>query len=314
MTANSLRDELMALPGVAEAEVDASGQSPSGVRVRLAADADAKLVGVEVQRVLASHGMRSRVASAPEDAVDDVAPEPSIDEIRHDQPAVAAAAAQVGEVIPLEPKPDAGEGILPVVDPVVEQTELPAVELEAPSNGNPIVAESTVDPAGNGHPVEPAPVIEQVPTVAPVTPDPAAIGETSALGDALVPSPLMAAPTPPEQAPPSTKGLIDLAALRLDETPEGVAVTATTTDGRTMTQRSGPTEEGLFEAIVAAVGALADGMAPELLSVERTAVNGDEVMTVIVARPDDRKAAGATVTRAGRAYAVARATWSALRS
>ena len=34
MAAEMLRDELMALPGVAEAEVDESGESPSGVRIR----------------------------------------------------------------------------------------------------------------------------------------------------------------------------------------------------------------------------------------------------------------------------------------
>ena len=61
MAAESLRDELLAVPGVAEAEVDESGTNPSGVRVRLAPEADAQAVGIEVQRILASHGMRSRV-------------------------------------------------------------------------------------------------------------------------------------------------------------------------------------------------------------------------------------------------------------
>lgn len=63
VAADSLRDDLLALPGVAEAEVDGDGTSPAGVRVRLAAGADAGPVGVEVQRVLAAHGMRSRVAA-----------------------------------------------------------------------------------------------------------------------------------------------------------------------------------------------------------------------------------------------------------
>ena len=62
MAAEMLRDELMALPGVAEAEVDESGESPSGVRIRLEPDADAKMVGAEVQRVLSANGMNSRVS------------------------------------------------------------------------------------------------------------------------------------------------------------------------------------------------------------------------------------------------------------
>ncbi|MFH1104427.1 MAG: hypothetical protein V1757_05735, partial [Actinomycetota bacterium] len=63
MIVESLRDELLSVVGVASAEVDADDDTPSGVRVRLLPDADANRVGLEVQRVLASHGMRSRVAS-----------------------------------------------------------------------------------------------------------------------------------------------------------------------------------------------------------------------------------------------------------
>jgi hypothetical protein len=61
VAAQSLRDELLALPGVAAVELDGEGAAPSGVRVRLAPEADPERVGLEVQRVLASHGMRSRV-------------------------------------------------------------------------------------------------------------------------------------------------------------------------------------------------------------------------------------------------------------
>ena len=65
MASDALRAELMSVPGVASAEVDLTDASaPAGVRVRLTADADARRVGAEVQRVLASHGMRSRFADA----------------------------------------------------------------------------------------------------------------------------------------------------------------------------------------------------------------------------------------------------------
>ncbi|MBN2114301.1 MAG: hypothetical protein JW785_09265 [Acidimicrobiia bacterium] len=61
VAAPSLRDELLGLPGVAEVELDGEGSAPSGVRIRLAPDADPDRVGLEVQRVLAAYGMRSRV-------------------------------------------------------------------------------------------------------------------------------------------------------------------------------------------------------------------------------------------------------------
>jgi hypothetical protein len=57
----SLREELLALPGVAEAEVDGDDAAPSGVRVRLAPEADAEAVGAEVQGLLAARGVRSRL-------------------------------------------------------------------------------------------------------------------------------------------------------------------------------------------------------------------------------------------------------------
>lgn len=57
-----LRDELLGLSGVASAEVrGGAAGTPSTVTVRLRSGADARSVGVHVQRVLASHGLRSRV-------------------------------------------------------------------------------------------------------------------------------------------------------------------------------------------------------------------------------------------------------------
>jgi hypothetical protein len=63
-----LRDELLALAGVAEVEVTSVGGTTESVRVRLAPDAEPALVGAEVQRVLASFGMRSRVTPGEEPA------------------------------------------------------------------------------------------------------------------------------------------------------------------------------------------------------------------------------------------------------
>jgi hypothetical protein len=78
VTTDALRVELMAVPGVASAEIDVGeSTAPSGVRVRLIPDADPERVEEDVQRVLASHGLRSRVVpGAPALVPDDEHAEP----------------------------------------------------------------------------------------------------------------------------------------------------------------------------------------------------------------------------------------------
>lgn len=78
MATQSLREALLALPGVAEADVDERDGSPAGVRVTLAPDADGRLVGAEVQRVLATHGLRSRITTGDELPVEVPAAEPEV--------------------------------------------------------------------------------------------------------------------------------------------------------------------------------------------------------------------------------------------
>ena len=66
--ADSIREELLLIPGIEEAELEGDTATPAGVRVRLSADADTDTVGEEVRRVLATHGMRSHV-TAPDNPV-----------------------------------------------------------------------------------------------------------------------------------------------------------------------------------------------------------------------------------------------------
>lgn len=68
MGAETLQTELLGVPGVSAAEIDAgAGAIPAGVKVSLSPDADARRVGIEVQRILAAHGMRSRFSSGKDD-------------------------------------------------------------------------------------------------------------------------------------------------------------------------------------------------------------------------------------------------------
>jgi len=229
--AESLRDELLSVVGVASAEVDAEGDAPSGVRVRLLPDADAARVGLEVQRVLASHGMRSRVAA------DESAPAP---------------------VISLAPPPA---------------------------------------------PVPPRPV---APPPAPTTPPSAepASAETSAVEPASPPF----APAAGESDRPV------LGSLAFEESADGVSVTAIAVDGRRFSRRaSAITDQAVSEAVVAAVGALCEGRPQRLLWVYSETIEGTQVVTVLIERADGARLAGAAVVRAAKAYAVARATWIALR-
>ena len=102
MAAESLRDELLALPGVAEVELDGEGGAPAGVRIRLAVGADPDRVGLEVQRVLAAHGMRSRVDDSeltPPAPLPLVVPAPPPEEgAAHAVPGPAGAPGALGSV------------------------------------------------------------------------------------------------------------------------------------------------------------------------------------------------------------------------
>lgn len=250
MASDSLRDELMALPGIADAEVDAEDGSPSGVRVRLQPDADPQVIGAMVQRVLASHGMRSRVAGDH----DDLAPVVSL-------PFAPGA---------VPPRPEA--------PPPTPEAIAPA----RPSSDPP-----RADDTGG----EPSPVAE-IPERGPEDAEPPAVKARDDSGTGRT-----------------------LAALAYEEAADGVTVTAVAEDGQRFSRRaSAITDEAVAAAIVAAVGALAEGRPQRLLWVSAATVEGSEVVTVVVEKTDGARVAGAAIVRAAKAYAVARAAFVALRS
>ena len=103
VTTRSLRDELLAIPGIAAADLEGDADTPAGVRVRLESGADPDVVGEEVQRVLATHGMNSHVtgpkvepaAPPPPPGAAAVVPLPGI--VTDPQPAAVPGAAEGGE-------------------------------------------------------------------------------------------------------------------------------------------------------------------------------------------------------------------------
>ncbi len=234
MATQSLREALLAIPGVAEADIDETSGSPSGVRVTLAPDADGRVVGVEVQRVLATHGLRSRITPG-------------------DEPAPPAS------------------------------------------------------PAGNGAAGDD---MVFVPPPPPEAPPPSPVSTAS---DEVATGAEIEAEAIPGPAAPPPAGF-DLASISISETADAVAVTATATDGKSHTVEGVASEEGLLGAVTEAVGALAVGDPPTIVSVDAVRTAGSEIVTVVLEDPDGRRSAGAAVVVADRAFAAARATVAAIRS
>lgn len=195
LAALSLREQLLALPGVAEAEVDGDDSAPSGVRIRLAPQARAEVVGSEVQRLLATRGVRSRLGG------------------------------------------EAAVAVPPLFEPLAQDEE--------PLSGAAV-------PVGG------------------------------------------------------------LQSVMVEEGRSGLRVTVVTTDGRRATGRGEASEAGLIAAVLAAVGELAEGVEPRVLSVDWREIDGSRVVTVVLEVAGGRRGAGAAVVHASPGYALGRAAWSAL--
>lgn len=104
-----------------------------------------------------------------------------------------------------------------------------------------------------------------------------------------------------------------LARVRVQEDRDGVAVTVDTDDGRTVTRRGRPSDAGVREAVVAAVGELSgDQPPPVLLSVEEHRLDDHNLVTVLLQRHDGSYHVGSALVGAEKAFALARAAWAAL--
>ncbi len=118
---------------------------------------------------------------------------------------------------------------------------------------------------------------------------------------------------PPEPAgePAGGRGL--LSRVRVQEDRDGVAVTVDTDDGRTVTRRGRPSDAGVREAVVAAVGELSgDQPPPVLLAVEEHELGDHRMITVLLQRHDGSFHVGSALVGAEKAFALARAAWAAM--
>jgi hypothetical protein len=177
--------------------------------------------------------------------------------------------------------------------------------------------------------------------------DPAAVGSAvqrllesrgmrsrvAAVDSDTVPAPVLAAAPDSEERPvlvvtPETPddgaasdpavrpdAIAGLATLTIEESADAVLVIATSTAGSRFSRRTVIVDEaGVAAAVVAVVGAMVEGRPPRLLAVTHSHADGTEVVTVVLERRDGARVAGAAAVSSGRPYAVARATWAALRS
>ncbi|MBT8201694.1 MAG: hypothetical protein KJO87_00160, partial [Acidimicrobiia bacterium] len=86
-----------------------------------------------------------------------------------------------------------------------------------------------------------------------------------------------------------------------------------TDDGRTVTRRGRPSDAGVREAVVAAVGEMSgDQPPPVLLAVEEHELGDHNMVTVLLQRHDGSFHVGSALIGAEKAFALARAAWAAL--
>ena len=256
MLANSIHDELLTIPGIAGAELEGASEQPVGVRVQLAVGADVDMVGREVQRVLAAHGMRSQLTRDDES----ILPPGSV---------VNLSDYEVNS-------PDPGRkaeipAALPAVDAEMTDVAAPAAALPA------VDADAEVE----------------------------ALAEAEVETEAAEPSPT---PTPMMGVPAA-----GIAGVAVDEDATRVVVTVRSTAGQSA-QRSAPsTPGGLDEAAAMAAADLAspEGV-PRIVAITDTAIEGSAVVNVVFEVGGGERVAGASVIRANRAAAIARAAWAAL--
>ncbi len=140
-------------------------------------------------------------------------------------------------------------------------------------------------------------------------------------------------PPPPPGAPTETPTIVALAdfeqasrpvpapvtdaaldSVTVEESPEGLVVTASAVDGRTVVRPARSHDTGTVEAVVAAAAELAGGPQPTLSGWHDAEVGGVRVVTVVLELSAGRRAAGAAVVSGGLPFAVAAAVWQALDS
>ncbi len=303
MNARSLQEDLLSIPGVEGAEVEGSADKPAGLRIRIAEGADQRAVGGAIRRVLTAHGLgtdtRLPGESSGESDASPVSPVPSASDDAMGPSGTSEAMSSDGGEATAAP---AGSAAV-----AVEEEEAAAV----------------IDLTGDAGSIEDGAIAEPDVAVDAV----AQPGEQSAETaidepeeDSLLPRDVrsLTAPADPVGALTPPGGGVSVAVSRLasvavEEGRDGITVTVTASDGSALRQAAGSSEGGVEAAVVRATAKLAMPNAPDaaVIEIEDRRVEGVDIV-MIVLDVDGRMTAGSAVVGAGRAFALARATWSAL--
>ena len=102
-----------------------------------------------------------------------------------------------------------------------------------------------------------------------------------------------------------------LESVAIEETPQGVSVLVRSSSGDMVSRSLDSSGAGMDEAVAAAVGELAGHPGSMLVGATHSEMAGHTVVTVLLAT-GEKHVSGSAIQRGGRAYAVARAVWSAL--
>ncbi len=277
MNARSLQDDLLSIPGVEGAEVEGSDDKPAGLRIRIAEGADQRAVGGAIRRVLTSHGLGTDTRLPGEvDAVEGGAEVAAVPDLSDEATDTATATDTTDE---------ARAVVVAEADEVIDLTE-------------PVQEMSMADAAASMDATEEAAEPDEAPSPS-VAPVPAAVAQIVADerdGGAV-----------------SSSAVPRLTSVSVEEGRGGIVVVVTAGDGTSVRQAAASSEGGVESAVVRATATLAQPHAPEatVVEIDDRRVEGVDIV-MIVLEVDGRLVAGSAVVGAGRAFALARATWSAL--
>jgi hypothetical protein len=302
VNARSLQEDLLSIPGVEGAEVEGSSDRPAGLRIRIAEGADQRAVGGAIRRVLTSHGLGTDTRLPGESNADasppQIAPVTAIGSPDDD-------AAEPGSATESEVVDQASPVAIADVEPsaVIDLTD--DEELDDRARPDELEDEGTTvqgDGSGTG-----GDTTAQV--ARPLVEGDASEGPTAAMTAAT--EPISGQRTGAD--PHVTEGVARLSSVAVEEGRTGIVVTVSASDGSSVRQAAASTEGGVEAAVVRATAQLALPESPTatVVEIEDRRVEGVDIV-MIVLDVNGRMAAGSAVVGAGRAFALARATWSAL--
>jgi len=338
VSSRSLEEDLRDIPGVEGAEIDGSGGTPGGLRIRIAEGADQRAVGQAIRDVLTNHGLGTDTRLPGEAPVTGVpaegggsdempmeAPEdePAIDAAVEEQPsAVAVIGDEVAEptdtptVVDLtDQREEAEDEIKPVeVEPVaVESVEVESVEVESVEvesvEVEPVEVESVEVESVVRESLEVVPAGEELQTEEVLN----TVEASSSPGSWVSRQPQVRDAVRVSKEDPTNGVIAKLDRVAVEEARDGISVTVSTTDGRSATEPASSNEGGVEAAVVKAASTLARPGSPDpsIVEIEDRRVEGVDIV-MIVLDLDGTLAVGAAIVVAGRSFALGRATWAAL--